>query len=382
MRSLIVGLVAAGLGIACGWWATQAEFRIPDNPIPVSPTEVRPGFGRVAVEGEETFDFGMMNVDQPGSHTFIIKNIGDGPLRLTAGKTTCKCTISNVAGGDVLPGESREVFLEWKSPHASEQFQQTAPIHTNDPDRPTVDLVVRGKIRETLLVDPSPASIGSFSVTDVYTYDINVWSFHPEPWEYRSFTMTPTEMSSFFEIKARDMTAEELEKRSGALNGQVLRITIRPGMRLGKLHAHLKLTHNYEEHDALNLELYGNAVGDINIIGPDFESERDYFNLGNIPREQGRKVKAFLIVKGPHRDDVKLSVQSIDPETTLQATLGEPTKLNNSVRWPITIEIPPGSPAVNRLGSEIGRLARIELETQHPTIPIFTIKVRMAVVDE
>jgi len=48
-------------------------------------------------------------------------------------------------------------------------------------------------------------------------------------------------------------------------------------------------------------------------------------------------------------------------------------------RIPISITIPAGSPACNHLGSQLGGLGRIVLETGHPDVPKLTIPVRVAV---
>ena len=44
------------------------------------------------------------------------------------------------------------------------------------------------------------------------------------------------------------------------------------------------------------------------------------------------------------------------------------------------IEIPPGSPTVDCLGSEQGKLGEIILESTHPQVPKLRILVRFAVV--
>ena len=62
-------------------------------------------------------------------------------------------------------------------------------------------------------------------------------------------------------------------------------------------------------------------------------------------------------------------------------SLGQPSEINHGavVETPLVIEIPPGSPAVNRLGSDQGKLGEIILETTHPRVPKVRILVRLAV---
>src|SRR5688572_22921904 len=77
-----------------------------------------------AVTDETEFDFGVMDPLTMGSHVFVIRNAGDAPLRLQAGPTSCKCTLSNVAQNEIPPGGSGEVRLEWNSGRKLPHFQQ------------------------------------------------------------------------------------------------------------------------------------------------------------------------------------------------------------------------------------------------------------------
>ncbi|MCG8583169.1 MAG: DUF1573 domain-containing protein, partial [Pirellulales bacterium] len=49
-----------------------------------------------AVAVEPSFDFGSMMGGDKGRHEFVIRNDGEYPLQLAKGKTSCKCTISDL----------------------------------------------------------------------------------------------------------------------------------------------------------------------------------------------------------------------------------------------------------------------------------------------
>ena len=67
--------------------------------------------------------------------------------------------------------------------------------------------------------------------------------------------------------------------------------------------------------------------------------------------------------------------------SVLKVSLGQPSEINNGavVADAVMIDIPPGSPPVNHLGSEQGKLGEIILETTHPQVPKLRILVRFAV---
>jgi hypothetical protein len=77
---------------------------------------------------------------------------------------------------------------------------------------------------------------------------------------------------------------------------------------------------------------------------------------------------------------VQVSVGEVEPDF-LRVTIGEKTEINQGavVQFPLTIEIPPGSPYVNHLGSKLGKLAQIIIETTHPDAKQVKIPLRFAV---
>jgi hypothetical protein len=385
MRAIIIVAIAAVLGAAVGWGATRIEFRKPENPVPdiVSAPAIVPGQPRIEVEGGLTHDFGTMGLLETREHTFVVRNIGDAPLVLTKGHTTCKCTVSEIEAGGVPKGETKEVHLEWTPKESTENFEQSAEIITNDPENASIKLVIRGRVRETVKIEPNPAPLGQFSSNDVFTFDVKVFAFREQPWQFEGFECVDTATAEFFDIEAREMTPQELRLLDGAYNGQVLRLTVKPGMPMGNFQQTFRLQHNYEERGPLEWHVMGKAVGDITILGPDWDDEREYVALGNIPSSAGRKTKLFLVVKGAHRESVSFKVKSVDPESVLKVELGKPTgQGGKTLLWPVTIEIPQGAEPINRLGNELGRTARIEFETTHPDTPSFTLKLRFAITGE
>ena len=87
-----------------------------------------------------------------------------------------------------------------------------------------------------------------------------------------------------------------------------------------------------------------------------------------------------MTAKGEHRDTVRPVVVETVP-ASLKVEVGEPTAIGEGVvvRIPLSISIPAGSPTCNHLGSKLGGLGRIVLETGHPDVPQLTIPVRVAV---
>ena len=110
MRITITLLLAIILGTAMGSAiAAWTAFRYPEHETVTQEAIADAVAGKPypAVEvGETEYDFGSMDSNATDSHEFIFRNVGDAPLTLEAGKTTCKCTLSDIGDGTILPGES------------------------------------------------------------------------------------------------------------------------------------------------------------------------------------------------------------------------------------------------------------------------------------
>jgi hypothetical protein len=144
----------------------------------------------------------------------------------------------------------------------------------------------------------------------------------------------------------------------------------------------LAITYN-DEPKPIEVTISGRAVGDITVVGKDYNTTGDYIDLGNLPRGTGKKAKLSLLVKGAHRDQVKLKIVSIDPATSLKAQLGEPVSVGGkSISWPLLVEIPADAATANRIGSEVAPLGRVVFETGTPDVPDFNVRVRFSVTED
>ena len=120
----------------------------------------------------------------------------------------------------------------------------------------------------------------------------------------------------------------------------------------------------------------GTIVSDISIVGSGFSDARNLLRLGPVDAQKGIRKKLFVLVKGPHRDNIQLRLGTIDPEDVLQVELGDPQQVNDGLvhKYPLSITIPPGSRAVNRMGTKTSSYAEIHLQSEHPEakdVPIY-----------
>ena len=138
--------------------------------------ELNPSLEPIASVDEMAFNFGRVDPNSTMSHSFVVKNVGDAPLQLELGDTTCKCTSSSFRGdGFVLPGDETEVTLTWNTGKQAEDYEQVARVHTNDPLNKVLDLKVTGQVRAEL-IGPQHVNLGSFNVGESFGSRLTFYS--------------------------------------------------------------------------------------------------------------------------------------------------------------------------------------------------------------
>ena len=109
----------------------------PSSRAPVRPSPEAPGPGEPApkvVVDQEEYDFGTMDYGSEMGHDFMFTNAGQAPLVLTAGPTSCRCTVSEVNDDKLLPGESFKVTVRWKAREVSNRLSPDgADLHQRSP---------------------------------------------------------------------------------------------------------------------------------------------------------------------------------------------------------------------------------------------------------
>lgn len=380
--SIILG-IATGLATATWRVGTVDEAYRPGAPDRQAPccaahAEAVP---RAQVDQRE-FEFGTMDAHAERQHAFTIKNVGRAPLELTAGDTSCSCTMSELKQNTLGPGESTAVVITW---HANERFgpyRQTAVIHTNDPEQPRIELVVAGEIVQSLRAIPSSLHFGRMAADEPAEAEVTLLCLVDEPFEIVGYELSNEELAPFFEVSHESIPVDEHEHPEAHAAARV-RVRVKSGLPPGAFRQTINLRTSLPDVQEFPLEVEGNVSGDISImgIGPGWDGDRNLLDIGNVPAGQGASRKLLLVARGEHRDQVAFRVERRTPEW-LEVTIGEPRLLASGVvsQTPLTITIPKDSPPVAYLGSEQGKLGEVRLSTNHPTTPQLRIRLRLAVI--
>ena len=384
--TLAISLIAALLGIALGVGLTWGEL----GPYALAPAQLTVDLNkpqpRADVVGNATHDFGYMEQDARGSHTFEIRNSGDAPLKLAKGATTCKCTLSNLDHDNVQPGESAKIVLEWTASGTDPEFRHSATIRTSDPRRPHIELFIEGKVRRSHKLVPLDLRLPAISVGEGATAELDLYGYHGDKLTIKRQEYTDPSLASYFELRTEEMPAEQVKQEKSATAGKILHVTIKPGLPLGPLLQRIRLWLELPGAPIVEIPIEGHVLGDISVVGPRtgrgvWDSENNLLILGDAQSEKGAEsIDLHLLVKGEHREKIELKVVDVRP-AFLQVEFEKPQPVEGAevVKIPFTIKVPRGAPPVDH-SVTIGNAGQIELETGHPTTPRLRIHVSFAVV--
>jgi hypothetical protein len=388
MRTFLLTVSAIVLGVALG--AGIAVLRIRSLPwdsagdegeaqAPVAKATPPKGPAPKVVATETEFDFGARDMEgSAGSHDFVITNAGEGPLTLSEGGTSCRCTMSKLGHEKLPPGGSTKVTITWKSVEKPGPYQQTAKILTNDPANPQITLTIRGKITASARLSPTELVFSRLSAGETVTGQSRLYSYLDVPLKLKGRKWSDTATAKHFDVATQPLTADELKEEPTARSGILVKVTVKPGLAQGPINQ--KLILEIEGGASLSLPITGIIGSEIALVGRGWDSDTSILHLGDVARSTGAQRQLMLVVRGPHRKEIKFKTATIRPDV-LKVKLGQPSEINEgaAVRVPLTIDIPAGSPPTNCLGSEQGRLGEIILETTHPQVPKLRILVRFAI---
>ena len=356
--AILVG-IAVGLAVA---WARISSYPWTENvggeaaPVrihaPPATADSQPS-PKVVVE-KDTYDFGSMDANTSDEHAFVFKNQGAGPLQLTKGETTCKCTVAKLDEGEIPPGGSSKVVIGWKALGMTSDFRHSATIVTNDPSRPRVTLTITGRITSIVRAVPSNLVFSRLSAGEETTATVRLYGYASEKnLEVKGCQFEETGSAKYFSAALRALTADELKGELDAKSGVEARIAVKPGLPVGPFRQKISISTNLKDAPTVEVPIEGDIVSEISVTGREFDPEKGVLMLGTVRSSQGAERTVRIFVRGPYCKDVKFEPEEVVP-SLLHVRIGKTTEMSSGTvtLTPVIIEIPKGSPPANHLGSE------------------------------
>jgi hypothetical protein len=107
-----------------------------------------------------TFNFGEIYQGDKVPHVFEFTNQGEDPLIIDRVRSSCGCTAVLVSEKNIPPGGKGELKANFDSARFRGNISKTIYIYSNDPVRPTMQLHIKGSVKEIVAVEPLQINFG------------------------------------------------------------------------------------------------------------------------------------------------------------------------------------------------------------------------------
>lgn len=98
---------------------------------------------------KQEFDFGTLKEGEIVECTFIFKNTGDSPLKITSVDADCGCTVPKYSNEKILPGKKGKIKATFNSEGFRNNIYKTIDVETNA-DSTITELVITAFIESKL----------------------------------------------------------------------------------------------------------------------------------------------------------------------------------------------------------------------------------------
>lgn len=339
---------------------------------PSLPAEPQP----TALVESADYNFGAMDSLQRGEHAFVIRNIGNAPLQLQDGGTTCKCTLTDLPAAPIPPGGEGRVTLNWLTTPASKFYSQTATVLTNDPRNRELLLRVFGTVRNRVVVEPASVVFPKVEPDKSSTSEVFVFS---ELWPRFELRDVACSLPGF----QCDVAPVAPPAESGLKEGACyrLRVTTPADLQRGPFQGIVSFRVVPDAPGAKSqmceVTVSGRVIRRLSVYGGAINALGEV-SLGTI--EGGRDHEVSLLMKV--RDaDKSLPIQRIDvrPEfVEVKVDADSPDAAERGL-YRLRIRVPADAPPCEYLGEQPGTL---HLAIDHPRIPELSLTLHFAVVED
>ena len=325
-----------------------------------------------AAEAPE-YDFGVMDALAEGTHAFVIRNRGGGPLELALGEASDASVRGEVRPAVVPPGQAGEVRVTWTTAASQPAYVAGVLVETNDPSHREIRLTVRGTVRVQIAAEPKQPTIPAIEPGQAASFSTLVYSqsssLLPLPQATCSIagaacTLTPAPADRLARVQAE--------------SGYLVSVTLPPDMPSGPfqgvLHVAARaMTGGLHEPLPLDIPFSGRVLRRLAVYGAGVE-EPGIVDLGMHPSGRGYRHRLLLKVRD---EDPRLNLVRAEfkPEF-LQASLAPAGTDGKEHLYHLDITIPADAPQCSYRGVSLGNM---RLVFAHPRIPELALRLSLAV---
>ena len=266
-----------------------------------------------AVVDSSLYDFGSALEGKQVTHTFKIKNTGEGYLDIRGVKTSCGCTTGTPTKTHIAPGDESEIAVMFDTHFQKGHQVRTITASTNDPNNPQVPMTMQGIVKQQVAATPAEVAFGSVRKGTEVTKEIVIDDLVGKG---EAFTVGPVSNSSS-SIKVSQ------EKRTDGKPGALLKITLLKSMPVGPFDDSIKVVTNRVP---LQVDIFGTVSGDLNI-------DPAQVSFGIVPHGQD----IVRIIKLSNEGSRNVKVLDVSSSTPTVVASAEPVKSGKEYKLTVTL---------------------------------------------
>ena len=380
MKVFICAIIAAALGIGLAVFHAVSEFGWTiETPLLAGTQDREPLItGPKLVTGSTTHTFERMYQNQTGTHTFVLRNEGLSDLKIIPGKPSCKCTVSKVSRKTIPPGETAEVTLTWKTGKSKGKYRKRAPIKTNDPAQPSIQLKIEGTVTPDFAFKP-PTLFASGLANDMEkTLEAKLYFYGDKQVELFDPTLGGAKLKDFLKVDYQPIANDQINEPY-ATSGFTVQVKFLPGLPIGNFHEAVIFRTEPSLPQPVRLNVNGTVRKPVNLFGPKLNRKTQTLDLGKVSGGSGTPVRLLMQVAGRYRDQVDVKLTSSDPPG-ISLEIGPDLMLAKGTlrQFPLIFSLPQDArPGVYGIGSHPP--GKIVLTTGHPDFPEIELPVKLEI---
>jgi hypothetical protein len=326
-----------------------------------------------------------------GEHVFTIKNTGEAPLILQQGQTSCKCTVSQFGGENVAqpaspseennhgaqasstparvtvdPGKTAEIKLNWKTERPTESFGQAATFYTNDPQNKVVKVLINGEVSEEIALAPMEVwNVGILPENEPVSITGHLYSRVVD-----QFAIQKIETShELIKVEQTPVGEEELA-RHAAKAGYAIKVTVTPGMPIGRMEESLSVTALVRDQEKkVEVPLIAHRPGPYHILpapGVVWRPEHSVIDFATINAKTQNTFSLPFFVRNFNEGEFKmLGYESDVPDLKVRLEAESDEAAEGKQRHRLVFEFPVDRP----LNRSAPPFATLTVKTNHPDAP-------------
>ena len=252
---------------------------------PAAPSSA-PAGPKLVVE-QSQYDFGKIETNTTGRHEFVLANRGDRPLVLSRSKNscgccTCVCDARLPDQGQIPPGKSAKVTLEWSIKQYLGNFRQSENLATNDPDRPEVTLEVSGRITPAVRVVPAQLVFSRVPAGQPAVGEVCLYGYRSEALKILGRELSDPAKAESFKITCQTLPADQVAAEADARSGCLLRVEVKPSLAAGPFRQQILLKTNVDSAAEVEIPVEGTVGSEIAVAGFGWDEQTGVLTLGTI----------------------------------------------------------------------------------------------------